>query len=166
MGACQGFPWLAGGVGMECRFEILSRFEEPFPAGKVLYQEPDRPLSCRSTRAYRFRYRGERDAVEAFTVRCLLDEVSEEIRSGESWVWPEASLRLEYGFKPGALDLEKEAIQSFYRRLPQPEFEVEGLELRRLVYVFGEVDEGVEKRFVRDLVNEAIHTYRLTKPHA
>jgi hypothetical protein len=91
----------------------------------------------------------------------LVDAISQEEHHDGAPLWPNASFILDYGMKGGALDLEKEAILSYYRTLSQPAFTLKKLTLKTRIYVFGK---GAEPSlFVRDIVNPAIHTHEVLK---
>ena len=147
---------------MDTIYEICGRFEEASDCDRLLYAPSGRSLSYRESRVYRFRWNGEsEEALRAFAERCLLDRVSQIILSEGNTPWRGYSFCLEYGMKPAVLDLEKEAILSYYRSLNAPLFRVEGLVIRRRIYVFGDAEADVRSVFVRDLVNPEIHEYRL-----
>ena len=64
--------------------------------------------------------------------------------------------------KPGALDLEKETILGYFRGLEKPEFSLLSLKIQRRVYLFGAAAAEVtalSARFVKDIVNPAIHHF-------
>lgn len=147
---------------METIYEICGRFEEAADCARLLYAPPAISLSYRESKVYHFRWRGEDEALlRAFAERCLLDQVSQVLYADGEVPWRGYSFCLEYGMKPSVLDLEKEAVLSYYRSLNAPLFRVDGLFIRRRIYVFGDAGNAEREVFVRDLVNSAIHEYRV-----
>lgn len=147
---------------MDTIYEICGRFEEASDCDRLLYAPLKRALSYRESKVYRFRWQGEDEAaLRAFAERCLLDRVSQVLLTQGEAPWRGFAFCLEYGMKTSVLDLEKEAILSYYRSLNAPAFRVEGLFIRRRIYVFGDAGSAEREVLVRDLVNPAIHEYRL-----
>jgi hypothetical protein len=62
--------------------------------------------------------------------------------------------------KPGALDLEKEAILTYYKGIEEPSFELKELKIRQRIYLFGGKSDDSD-RFVRDICNAAIHKWNV-----
>ena len=145
---------------MHTRYEITGRFEEPADCSALLYAPLAEPLSFRRSRSYEFEFEGAVDSLTAFVRRCLLDEISQELSTGPE-PWSDYAFALEFGMKPGALDLEKEAVLNFYRSLENPGFELKNLDFRHRIYVFGDASASVSETFERDIVNPAIHTWRI-----
>ncbi|MEM1444297.1 MAG: hypothetical protein AAGF67_18260, partial [Verrucomicrobiota bacterium] len=108
------------------------------------------------TRRYEVEFEGEKEKLEAFIRKTLLDEISQELSEGEAPALSEFAFVLEYGMKPGALDLEKEAILSYYKGIEDPGFELKDLKIRQRLYLFGDSETDSE-RFIRDICNGAIH---------
>jgi hypothetical protein len=145
-------------------YEISDRFLSAGDANGLLYEPLAGGLTYRRTRRYELEYEGEKTAMEAFVRKTLLDEVSQELHTGEDAALTGHGFALEYGMKPGALDLEKEAILSYYRGIPTPGFELKELRIRQRIYLFG--GKGDESgRFVRDLCNAAIHQWNVLPGH-
>lgn len=140
-------------------FEILGKFDTESDCHKLLYAPVSLPLTYRETQCYRIDFEGDSAALHDFVTHVLLDPISQEMREGGEPVWKNASFVLEYGMKGGALDLEKEMILNYYRRLESPGFEIKKLTLRKRVYVFGENADPAP--FVRDVCNPAIHTWEV-----
>jgi len=147
---------------METIYEIYGCYEEAADCDELLYAPSGKALSYRKSRVYRFQWRGddERD-LHSFAERCLLDRVSQTLLVEGEVPWRGFSFCLEYGMKPSVLDLEKEAVLSYYRSLNAPSFRVDELGISQRIYVFGDADETVRAAFVRDLVNPAIHWHRV-----
>lgn len=141
-------------------FEISDRYIEAADANDLLYEPLSAPFSYRRTRRYRFDFSGEILALGRFVKSTLYNEVSQEIFRGEDPVMEGTALGLEYGMKPSALDLEKEAILQYYQGISEPGFSLEKLEIRQRIYVFGEYQDGLEDRFVKDICNPAIHVWK------
>lgn len=145
-------------------YEISDRFIEAGDANGLLYEPLAGGLTYRRTRRYHLEFEGDTAAMEAFVRKTLLDEISQELHAGEDAALTGYGFALEYGMKPGALDLEKEAILSYYRGIPSPGFELKELRIRQRIYLFG--GKGDESgRFVRDLCNAAIHQWNVLPGH-
>jgi hypothetical protein len=135
-------------------YEITGKFESEGNAASLLYAPPAQPLRFRKTMRYLFDYEGEASALDAFVHEVLVDRISQISHEDGQPLWQGTAFILDYGMKGGALDLEKEAILSYYRKLSSPGFTLNKLTLKTRVYVFGEgADPAV---FVRDIVNPAI----------
>ena len=64
--------------------------------------------------------------------------------------------------KPGALDLEREAILSSHRGARDRSIEIISLKITQRIYIFS--GEGaVPDRFIRDICNSAIHVWSVTE---
>ena len=68
---------------------------------------------------------------------------------------------IDYGMKPGALDLEREAIISSQKSSNASEFKLLNLELSQRIYIFSDPEVASEP-FVRDVCNPAIHVWSVT----
>ncbi len=141
-------------------FEISDRFIEAADANELLYEPLDGCLTFRRTRRYEVEFEGEKSKLEAFIRKTLLDEISQDFHEGEDPALNDFVFILEYGMKPGALDLEKEAILSYYRGIEDPGFELKDLKIRQQLYVFGS-GAGSSDRFIRDICNGAIHNWNV-----
>lgn len=145
---------------MKLLFEIIDRYIEPGDASGLLYAPLSEPLTYRRTRRYEFDIEGDAAKVEDFVRHTLLDDVSQTLHTGDEPALEGFRFVLDYGMKPGALDLEKEAVVSFYRGLGEPGFSLKSLTIRQRVYVYG--DGAAEpKRFIRDICNPAIQNWRV-----
>lgn len=152
-------------------FEISDRFLEAGDANDLLYEPVAEGMTFRRTRRYELEYnegKGKesdtvRKAIEAFVHKTLYDPICQEIHTGEGDALSDYTFALDYGMKPGALDLEKEAVLSYYRGLSSPGFELLDLQIRQRIYVYGS---GTEPdRFVRDICNPAIHQWNVLPDH-
>jgi hypothetical protein len=140
-------------------YEITSRFDSESDAQALLYEPPARPLRFRKTMRYLFDYEGDAVALDRFVQEVLVDPISQVSHRDATPLWTGTTFILDYGMKGGALDLEKEAILSYYRGLKNPAFTLKKLTLRTRLYVFGEsADSSV---FIRDIVNPAIQNSEL-----
>lgn len=139
-------------------FEISDRYIEPGHADELLYEPLGGDLTFRRTRRYEIEFEGDKSKLEAFIERTLRDPISQELHEGEDPALEDFSFALGYGMKPGALDLEKEAILTYYRGIEDPGFELKELSIRQRIYVFGGGSDESD-RFIRDICNYAIHNW-------
>lgn len=139
-------------------FEISDRYIEPGDANGLLYEPLENGMSYRATTRYEVEFEGEKKAMEAFIEKTLLDPISQELHEGEDPALGDFTFVLEYGMKPGALDLEKEAIMAYYRGIEDPGFELKALTIRQRLYLFGG-DANASDQFIRDICNAAIHNW-------
>jgi hypothetical protein len=145
-------------------FEVSGLFDKESDCHKLLYAPVSHPWTYRETVVYQVTFEGDEGALEGFVGRVLVDPISQEMRDGAGSAHPAAAFVLEYGMKGGALDLEKETILNYYRKLPEPGFRLEKLTLRRRVYVFGPGADPAP--FVKDVCNPAIHTWEVRRQEA
>ena len=143
-------------------YEISDRFIGAGDANHLLYEPLSSGLTFRRTRRYELEFEGERTAMDAFVRKTLFDEISHDLHEGEEPGLSGFTFFLDYGMKPGALDLEKEAILRYYAGITEPGFTIKNLKIRQRIYLFGgKVDES--DRFVRDICNAAIHQWNVTQ---
>jgi len=147
---------------MQAHYEIIGKFEDQADCDALLYAPLAEPLSYRRSVCYEFEFEGDRKALSDFVRHTLLDDISQEMFE-DNQPWSDQSFYLEYGMKASALDLEKEAILTYYHSLENPGFTLQKLAIRHRIYVFGDAPAGASDRFVRDLVNPAIHTHSLSQ---
>jgi len=139
-------------------FEIVDRYLEAGDCSALLYAPLEKPLTYRQTRRYTLDFEGDESAASAFVSKTLLDEVAQDLHQGEGAALSDYRFAIDYGMKPGALDLEKEAVVSYYEHLDDPDFQLNDFKIEQRVYVFG--DEGADSDlFVKDICNRAIHTW-------
>ncbi len=148
---------------MRLEAEVIGRFDGAGDCDKLLYAPLGRKLRFRHSRVYQLDFDGDAEAVERFVRRVLVDRVSQDLHLGgepglQGWLF-----HLDYGMKPGALDLEKEAVCRYHGELSDPGFEMRSLAISQRIYVFGDdpADEVPIDRFVRDIVNPAIHIWNV-----
>lgn len=142
-------------------FEISDRFIEASDANGLLYEPLEGGFTYRRTRRYEIEFAGEKENLEAFVRKTLFDEISQELSEGAEPALSGASFILEYGMKPGALDLEKEAILTYFHGIAEPGFELKDLKIRQRLYVFGGGGADPSDRFIRDICNGAIHHWNV-----
>ncbi len=142
-------------------FEISDRYIEPAPANSLLYEPVADGLTFRHTRRYEFDFDGSEIALTGFVRDTLYDDVSQAFHKGDDAALSGFVFALDYGMKPGALDLEKETVLEYYRGISDPEFSIEKLEIRQRIYVFGETERDLSKRFIRDICNGAVHNWKV-----
>ncbi len=146
--------------------EVTGLYDHAADAGSLLYAPPPRPLSVRTSRRYLVDYEGDAAALTAFLKDVLADSVSHQLQTGEGPAHSGSSFILDYGMKGGALDLEKETILAHHRGDPAATFQISSLRIQKRLYVFdsapGEDKTALAARFVRDIVNPAIHTYKIS----
>ncbi len=142
-------------------YEISNVFDKEGDAEALLYAPPAHPLRYRKTIRYLLDYEGDSAALDAFVHDVLVDRISQKANQDEAPLWQNATFILDYGMKGGALDLEKEAILGYYRKLESPRFDLKKLTLKTRLYIFGE---GADPTlFVRDIVNPAIQVSEVVK---
>ena len=111
-------------------------------------------------------YEGDGAALTAFLSKVLADPVSHGLTTGDAPAFTGSSFILDYGMKGGALDLEKETILAHHRGDADAGFTIHGLRIHRRLYVFdaqhAPETAALADRFVRDIVNPAIHTWKVT----
>ncbi len=146
---------------MKATFEITDRFAEPGKADELLYTPLDGAFTYRRTRRYLFAWEGDEITLNRFVAETLVDPVSQTLHAGDGAVFSGFLFALDYGMKPGALDLEKEAILRYHRELADPGFELRELTIRHRIYVFAEHEGDLcsPDRFIRDVCNAAIHQW-------
>lgn len=143
-------------------YEISERYIEPGDANALLYEPVAGGATFRQTRRYEFNIKGDEEALGRFVKSTLFDDVSQELHKGEDAALEGFAFALDYGMKPGALDLEKEAVVAHFQEMEDAGFDLENLEIRQRIYVFGEsLDSKLSDRFVRDICNRAIHNWNV-----
>lgn len=145
----------------EC--EVIRRGQHASDADALLYTPMKAGLTMKHSRTYRFEFEGDEAALRAFARAVLVDEVSQEISDGTEPVVKDALFHLDYSMKPGALDLEKEAIMNYYRGRSGDAFVLKNLHISQRIYIFGQGDAAaISARFVKDIVNPAVHKHQLS----
>lgn len=145
------------------RAEVVGKFDGPGDCDKLLYSPLVEKLTFRHTRVYDFSSEGDPACVEQFIRSVLVDGISQDVHLGESPAIGGSLFYLDYGMKPGALDLERETVLRYHAELEEPGFTIEKFTITQRIYVFGEAGATVpSERFVRDIVNPAIHTWNVS----
>ncbi len=143
-------------------FEVIGRFQTPEDANKLLYTPLPDKLTFQRTRVYEAECGGDTDAARSYMLRVLADPISQRVDETGSPALTNALFRIDYGMKPGSLDLEKEAILANYRGRAGLPFSLESLRITQRVYVFGEGDRNaLAARFAKDVCNPAIHSWTI-----
>jgi len=139
--------------------EVIGKFESDGDANKLVYAPLKVPVKYRRTRLYLLEYDGNEESAKDFVKRSLVDDYADEvIFTGEPAI-QDFSFYIDYGMKPGALDLEKEAILSSHRKTEG--FDIVSLKLVQRIYIFSDPPINSD-RFVRDVCNPAIHVWSVT----
>jgi len=146
--------------------EVTGRHDHAGDANRLLYTPLPHRLTAQETRRYAVDYEGDSEALTAFLAKVLADPVSHALSTGDTPALSGASFILDYGMKGGALDLEKETILAHHRGDKDPGFTIQNLRIHRRLYVFDAAKNPdtpqLADRFVRDIVNPAIHTWKVT----
>jgi hypothetical protein len=148
---------------MTAYYEIVDRFLEAGDCNAILYAPVADGMTYRETRRYSFTIDGGGEELDAFVRATLLDPVSQELHGGGKPALEGFAFLLDYGMKAGALDLEKEAVLSYYRGLDAPGFTLTDLKIERRLYLFAESGISADSTvFIRDICNPAIHIWTVT----
>lgn len=145
--------------------EVSQRLAQAKSCQGLLYAPLEKPLTYRQTQRYVFDYAGEESALVAFIKKVLVDEVCQDLHVNTDAVYDDWLFHLDYGMKPGALDLEKETILNYHREIADGSLSVESLKIYKRLYIFGEPGETSPEPFIKDIVNPAIHTWNVTDVH-
>ena len=92
--------------------EVVGKFGSKEDANKLLYAPITTAATFRKSRVYQLQFDGDEDEAKAFINRCLVDQYADEVSFDQDSYFNEYQFHIDYGMKPGALDLEKEAILS------------------------------------------------------
>ena len=141
--------------------EVTGNYDQQHDANGLLYAPLETPATYRRTRVYVLDYEGSEDDARAFVRRTLLDEVAEEVHFGGEPALANSAFYLDVSMRPGALDLEKEAILASHRGARNKAIEITTLKLTQRTYIFSDADPKPD-RFVRDVCNPAVHTWSVT----
>lgn len=143
--------------------EVTGKYDHAGDANKLVYSPLAEPATYHATRRYRLEFEGDETAARRFVEQTLVEEVSQQVHFSPEPALSGWTYILDYGYKPGALDLEKEALLSYYRGLPEPGFTLLRLTITQRVYLFAQPGgQLAPEPFVRDIVNPAIHRHSLT----
>lgn len=153
---------------MNLTAEVVGLLDSPSDCSKLLYAPLAEPLTFRQTRRYQLDYSGPEDVAKAFIEKVLFDEVAERLHFGDGAALEGARFALDYGMKPGALDLEKETVMRYYRETAEAGnaggLDIHDLAISHRIYVFSATDAAAADpgRFIKDVCNPAIHTWSVT----
>mgnify|MGYP003628503232 CR=1 FL=1 len=142
--------------------EVSARLAKPKSCQALLYAPLDQPLTYRQTQRYAFEHIGDDAALTEFIRKVLVDDVCQDLHLGDTPAIEGAVFHLDYGMKPGALDLEKETILNYHREVADGRFEIQSLKIYKRLYIFGDPGETSPEPFIKDIVNPAIHTWSVT----
>ncbi len=144
---------------MEIVFEVTDRYIKPASADELLYTPlKGKKTTVKHSRRYVLEVEGSEKEAKAFVESTLVDDVSQELSTGEDAAVSGADFILDYGMKPGALDLEKEAILNYYKGLKKPGFTLKKLTIQQRLYLF-DADKATSDRLVKDVCNAAVHQW-------
>jgi phosphoribosylformylglycinamidine (FGAM) synthase PurS component len=147
---------------MILRFEVISRFQEAADADNLLYTPIKAGLRSRHSRVYEVEIQGDAEQARKYLLSVLVDHIAQEVVEQETPILDGALFRIDYGMKPGALDLEKEAILQNYRGRKNLGFTIDRLKITQRVYIFGEGDKtALANLFAKDICNPAIHYWTI-----
>ena len=138
--------------------EVVGKFGSKEDANKLLYAPLSTQATFRKSRVYRLEFDGGDDLARAFVHKCLVDQYADDVTFDQKSYFDEYEFYIDYGMKPGALDLEKEAIISSQKGDDNSNFNLIKLELLQRVYVFSSSEVSSDP-FVRDVCNPAIHVW-------
>lgn len=148
---------------MTLTFEVISRFQEAADANKLLYTPIGGGLTARHSRVYTVEADGDREAARKYLLSVLVDPIAQEVSEAGTPIIDNDLFHIDYSMKPGALDLEKEAILENYRGRKALPFSLKSLTITQRVYVFGKGDANtLSARFIKDICNPAIHRWTVT----
>ncbi|MCP4849309.1 MAG: hypothetical protein GY899_15320 [Verrucomicrobiaceae bacterium] len=142
--------------------EVIGKLDGKGDADTLVYAPMGGDCTYQKTRVYSIDYNGASNDAEQFVMGTLVDGYAEEVSfTGEPAIENYAFF-IDYGMKPGALDLEKEAIMSSHRGARDRSIDISSLKITQRVYIFsgGEV---APNRFIRDICNSAIHVWSVTE---
>ncbi|MAB61486.1 MAG: hypothetical protein CMO46_13275 [Verrucomicrobiales bacterium] len=141
--------------------EVVGKFESEQDTSKLLYAPLEQTAAFRKSRVYQIKYDGTEDQASSFVLRSLVDQYADEVSFSGAPYFKNFKFFIDYGMKPGALDLEREAIVSSQKDSNASEFKLLSLELSQRIYIFSDTEIGSEL-FVRDVCNPAIHVWSVT----
>ena len=147
---------------MQFKAEVSGRLGGEKSCQGLLYAPLDAHLTYRSSQFYAIDFEGDELALTDFVEKVLVDDVSQTFQLEGKPVFNGHAFCLEYGMKPTALDLEKESILAYHRGSASDAFKILGLNIYKRLYIFSkEGEEASPDLFIRDIVNPAIHVWRV-----
>ncbi len=142
--------------------EVMGKFDGRGDADKLVYTPIGGGATYQQTRVYDLEYEGDAKDAEAFVRSTLVDSYAEDVHFTGSPAIGDYAFFIDYSMKPGALDLEKEAILESYRGARERSIEIASLRITRRIYVFADGALSPD-RFIRDICNSAIHVWSVTE---
>lgn len=142
--------------------EVSTRLARPKNCQALLYAPLEKSLTYLHTQRYLFEFSGEEAALTEFIRKVLVDDVCQDLHLNAGPVYQNALFYLDYGMKPGVLDLEKETILKYHRETPAGPFAIKSLKIEKRLYIFGDPGVTSAEPFIKDIVNPAIHTWTVT----
>jgi hypothetical protein len=100
--------------------EVVGKFESEQDTSKLLYAPLEQAATFRKSRVYQIEYDGTQDQARSFVLKSLVDRYAEEVSFSEESYYKNFKFYIDYGMKPGALDLEREAIISSQKKVLMP----------------------------------------------
>ncbi len=142
--------------------EVMSKFDGRGDADKLVYTPIGGGVTYQKTRVYELEYEGSADDAQEFVRSTLVDSYAEEVSFEGEPAIADFAFFIDYGMKPGALDLEKEAILTSHRGARDRNIEIISLNITQRIYIFagGAVSPD---RLIRDICNSAIHVWSVTE---
>ena len=141
--------------------EVTGKYHHAGDANKLVYSPLPAPHTYHATRRYTLEIEGDEAAAKRCVENTPVEEVSQHVQFGPAPALAGHTFILDYGFKPGALDLEREMILSYWRGLPDPGFTLKKLGITQRLYIFAHGPAAPADKFVRDIVNPAIHKHQV-----
>ena len=141
--------------------EVVGKFESEQDTSKLLYAPLEESATFRKSRVYQIKYDGTEEEARSFVLKSLVDLYADEVSFSREPYFKDFKFYIDYGMKPGALDLEREAIVSSQKGFSVSGFKLLSLELSQRIYIFSDPEIGSEP-FVRDVCNPAIHVWSVT----
>lgn len=148
---------------MTLTLEVISRFQEANDADRLLYTPIKAGLTARHSRVYTVEVSGDHEAAREYLRKVLVDSIAQEASEQGAPILSGDLFHIDYSMKPGALDLEKQAILENYRGRKGLPFSIDALTITQRVYLFGQGDaQALSARFIKDICNPAIHRWTVT----
>jgi hypothetical protein len=149
---------------MTLQAEVIGLYDHAGDANALVYTPLPSAHTYHATRYYTLEISGDEAAARAFVEKVLVESITQKAHFGSTPALaaqsPAPAFILDYGFKPGALDLEKETIMRYFRERQNPGFSLEKLSITQRLYVYAETA-ACAPQFVKDIVNPAIHRHQV-----
>jgi hypothetical protein len=149
---------------MTIHAEVIGLYDHAGDANTLVYTPLPSAHTYHATRCYTLDITGDEAAARAFVEKVLVESVTQKAHFGPTPALaaqtPAPVFILDYGFKPGALDLEKETILRYFREAKNLGFTLEKLSITQRLYIYASSKQYVDQ-FVKDIVNPAIHRHQI-----